>query len=351
MPRRPGYADVVRAAKDEALLAVDLFNRVQAPRTLESFIVHMCIAWLYLFHASCQRDDVDYRYIDSNGNPMLNQDGSPKLWELAKCVQHFIIDAKDPVRNNIEFFIGLRNTIEHRFKAKEFEALRVIIESKAHAFVRNFEERLIENFGRKESLGQALRFPIFLSTFSDDALETVKRAYARLGAPVRHYIERFRANIGDDVASSSAYDFRVRLVPKTTAAASADVAVEFVRVESLTADEREKLEGRFIAIRDRHVDVVSKDKIKPGQVVNEVRKSLPWFNQYHHQAAARHFKVHPQSGSDKPENTDPRYCVYDEPFRAYVYTKAWAQKLVREFETANAYATIIGKPPKDGYYG
>jgi hypothetical protein len=350
MPRRPKHADVVRAAKDEALLAVDLFNRIQAPRTLEGFIVHMSIAWLYLFHAVCQRDEIDCGYKDRNGNPTFNEDGTLKLWELGKCVEHLIIDAEDPVRKNIEFFIGLRNTIVHRFKPKEFEALRVTIEGKAHAFVRNFEERLVSEFGKNESLGNKLRFPIFLSTFSDDALESVKRAYARLGAPVRRYIENFRAALADDIASNSAFDFRVRLVPKTTSAPAADLALEFIRLENLSEAERQQLEGRFVAIRDRQVEVTIKDKIKPGQVVFEVRKLLPWFNQYHHQMAARHFNVHPQYGSAKPEDTEAKYCVYVEPFKAYVYTKAWVQKLLREFQTSIAYEKIIGKPPKDGYY-
>ena len=36
---------------EEALLAVDLYDRSRRPRRLEGFFVHMHLAWLYLFEA------------------------------------------------------------------------------------------------------------------------------------------------------------------------------------------------------------------------------------------------------------------------------------------------------------
>jgi hypothetical protein len=49
------------ASKAEALLAVDLYNQSNRSRRLEGFFVHMHMAWLYLFEAQYQRDDLDYR--------------------------------------------------------------------------------------------------------------------------------------------------------------------------------------------------------------------------------------------------------------------------------------------------
>jgi hypothetical protein len=41
-------------------------------------------------------------------------DGDFKYWELSKCLKEFYGDKNDPVRSNIDFFIPLRNRIEHR---------------------------------------------------------------------------------------------------------------------------------------------------------------------------------------------------------------------------------------------
>jgi hypothetical protein len=48
MAPRPKWWHKLQASKQEALLAVDLYNRSGESRRLEAFVVHMQIAWLYL---------------------------------------------------------------------------------------------------------------------------------------------------------------------------------------------------------------------------------------------------------------------------------------------------------------
>jgi hypothetical protein len=45
----------LQASKSEACLAIDLYNRSSSERSLEGFIVHMNLAWLYLLHARFMR--------------------------------------------------------------------------------------------------------------------------------------------------------------------------------------------------------------------------------------------------------------------------------------------------------
>lgn len=45
------WRTILDGARDEALLAVDLYNQPRQPRRLEGFLVHMHIAWLYLLQA------------------------------------------------------------------------------------------------------------------------------------------------------------------------------------------------------------------------------------------------------------------------------------------------------------
>lgn len=78
------WQSMLRASKDEALLAVELYNSRRQPRRLEPFYVHMQLAWLYLLHAKFRRDGIDFRH-RRNGR-LVRVDGELKTWELARCV-------------------------------------------------------------------------------------------------------------------------------------------------------------------------------------------------------------------------------------------------------------------------
>lgn len=138
---------LMRAARDEAALAVRLFNDPGANRALEGFIVHMNIAWLYLLQAEFTRDGVDFRYRDTKNPKRLRYfyDGSTekvkevKHWELSQCLKKRWPNENDPVRSNIDFFIALRNKIEHRHWAGD-KSLELVISGKAQALLHNFEE-------------------------------------------------------------------------------------------------------------------------------------------------------------------------------------------------------------------
>jgi hypothetical protein len=113
---RPKYWHILQASKREALIAVDLYNRVASERSLEGFVVHMHLAWLYLHHARFQRDAVDFRYRESDGRRFVRVDGEVKTWELSRCLKETFPDGKSPVRANVEFFIKIRNKVEHRYE-------------------------------------------------------------------------------------------------------------------------------------------------------------------------------------------------------------------------------------------
>jgi hypothetical protein len=70
---------------------VNLYNRSSSERSLEGFIVHMNLAWLYLLHARFERDHIDYRYWE--GNRLNRVDGEPKTWGLKRCWREEYPDA------------------------------------------------------------------------------------------------------------------------------------------------------------------------------------------------------------------------------------------------------------------
>jgi hypothetical protein len=67
---RPHWWHHLQASKQEALLAVDLYNQSNRRRRLEAFVVHMHMAWLYLLQARFERDGIDFWYRDKPGTPL-----------------------------------------------------------------------------------------------------------------------------------------------------------------------------------------------------------------------------------------------------------------------------------------
>src|SRR4051812_24964420 len=108
---------MVDASKDEAALAVRLYNDPAEPRSFEGFVVDMHLAWLYLLHAELTKGGIDYRYWTTVGKVkrLVKVDAEPKRWELARCVEEKWPSEKDPVRANLGFFSGFATKVEHRY--------------------------------------------------------------------------------------------------------------------------------------------------------------------------------------------------------------------------------------------
>jgi hypothetical protein len=294
-------------------LACDLYNEPRQPRSFELFVIHMERAWLNLFHAV-----------------QAELGGEEESWDLQSLVAVHVPNEQDPVRRNIEFFVGLRERIEHKMTPRQLRALETVVSGKALAYLRDFDAYLVEQFGEKQSLGNSLRFPVFLSSLARDAPEALQDAYRRVPAVTRKFIESFDAMTSEDVRLDPAYDFKVYLVPKTAGGPAADLAMEFVRLEDLTPEQREHVQAGTVLIRDRHVEVANVDRLRPSEVVAQVRAVWDKFNLYYHTLAYRYFKVRPKGKSEHPDATDTRYAFFDVVHRDYTYTRAWVEKLKTE---------------------
>lgn len=104
---------LLESSIDAALLAVELYNKPRAPFRVECFITNMIMAWtrLFLAHFNMTIGDKFY-YKEKNGRYKVI-DGDKKAWELKTCITKYgsLTDAE---KTNLEFFIKLRNKIEHR---------------------------------------------------------------------------------------------------------------------------------------------------------------------------------------------------------------------------------------------
>jgi hypothetical protein len=335
---------MLEGAREEALLAVDLYNQPRQPRRLEGFLVHMHIAWLYLLHAEFKRDKVDYRYRLPNGR-FERVDGEPKTWDLQKSVSERWPDA-GPVRKNLELTIALRNKVEHRYH----EAIALATSGYAQALLLNFEEELTSVFDPEYSLGEQLRFPIFVGEITALGGARIEELRGNLPRTTKDFLARYEADLDEAITSDQRYEFRINLVQKVGPKGAADRAMTFVRESDLTDEERETLRslGRAgrVVVREQVRPVASAGYLKPATAVARIQERLTFvFNMHHFVQAWRTTGCRPASGSRHPERTMEQYCVYDEPHRDYLYTPAFIEKVVRETSNADKFEAFVGQKP------
>jgi hypothetical protein len=347
---------MVQASRDEAKLAVRLYNDPAEARSFEGFVVHMHLAWLYLLHGEFTRDGIDYRYRRRDNPRLLEKiDGESRRWELAKCVLTRW-EPNDPVRRNIEFFIGLRNKIEHRYTYQAQWGLTVALGGYAQAFLLNYEEELVGQFGEVASLATQLRFPVFIGSFTDQGEAALLRLRQSLPASLRTFISQYHSGLPDEVPNDPRYEFRIRVVNDLAPRDSNALPIQYTRYDDLTDDQKATVEslGRkgMVIVREQQRKVVNLELMRPRQIVQTVAKEIPFvFHMGHFIKAWNRLGVRPPKDSANPERTDEKYCFYDALHRDYGYTQAYVGKLVRELKTEAGWRALLEDLPKDKLTG
>lgn len=346
MARPARWKASVDAACAEACLAVKLYNDPSEKRSFEAFIVHMHTAWLYLLHAELQRDGIDYRYRQKDKPRCFEKvDGEPKRWELAKCVVERWPE-QSPVRANIEFFIALRNKIEHRYTRFQQE-LALAVGGKSQALLLNFEEELTTQFGVRFSLATRLRFPVFIGTFTTEGQQALERLHTKLPNGLKRFIVQSTQALPDEVRDDDKYDLRLRVFLELVKNPATGLPIRFVREADMTEQQKATLRDTgLVIVREQQRDVSNRGWMKPHQVVKAVASQIPFnFNMRHFVEAWKAEVVRPDWGSDHPERTMEQYCRYDEPHRDYTYSPAYVEHLVRRLGTADDFRDLLGITP------
>ncbi|MCB6089617.1 DUF3644 domain-containing protein, partial [Flavobacterium psychrophilum] len=109
---------LLESSIDCALLSVEIYNKPRAPFRVESFITHMIMSWTRLLQAHFNHTIGEtFFYKEANGRFKIIE-GEKKAWELKTCIQKYGL-LSEGVKSNLEFFIKLRNKIEHRTISKD----------------------------------------------------------------------------------------------------------------------------------------------------------------------------------------------------------------------------------------
>ncbi len=339
---------LIEKSRESALLAVEVYNKPNTSFRTGGYIVLMHIAWTSLFHAIFERDGVKYFYKEKNKRRYRRVDGEKKAWELKDCIRNYYKNENPPEEKNLEFFIKLRNKIEHRFLPQ----LDIDIFGECQAMLINYENLLVKEFGEKYTLEENLVFTLQLSSYyQKEQKGVIKEKMAKEYKNVKQFIERYRHNLSLEVASDLRYSFRVFLIPKVgNRISSSDVAIEFIKYDPNKPEEMKQYDKFIVAIREKRV---INEGFKAGEVAEKVynvlRSKMPqgWkFNaSYHHAKCWKYYKIRPSSGDQNPEKTNEKYCYYDKPFDQYVYTQQWVDFLIGELKDREKYKKIFKRYP------
>jgi Domain of unknown function (DUF3644) len=334
----------VHKAREAALLAVETYNRPWTAFRSAGYIVLMIVAWTALFHAIFLKRRAKPYYRRRGSRRFERIDGEYRTWELGECLRQFYKEQNLPARNNLEFFIKLRNKIEHRFLPE----LDTGIFGECQAMLMNFEALLCEEFGDKQALAPGLPYALQFSKSSAPAQQKAMRGAAKQHLQsIRKFVSEFRSALSDDVLSDEAYSFKVFLIPKVgTHAKSSDVAVEFVRYDPSKPEEMKQYERLVALIKPKQISVANLGGLKAGEVVRQVAARLGRkFNLYSHLRCWTHYNTRPPGKSAAPELCDNRYCYYDAVHKDYIYTPAWVDFLVEKLADAATYDLVLKGAP------
>jgi len=342
-PRKPHLKPEVESlllkARQSALLALQIYNNPTTVFRTEGFSVMMVIAWTALFHAIFEKRGHPYCYIDQATGKSVVVDGDLKAWELGECLKRFYEGTASPVASNLDFFILLRNKIEHRFVPE----IDPTVAGECQALVLNFDDLLVAEFGTYFAIRESLAMPLQTAHVRNDATAAVlKKLQARHFNDVNAFVTGFRTKLPPEISGDQRFRFNVLLVPKPANHQGADLAIEFVKVTSENEAQVQALTRSIVAIRDR--PVANAGYLRASDVTSRVAVRLgKAFNMAHHTRAWKRYRARPpvkQDGKVPTEGHNPTYCIPDALHDDYAYTPAWVEFLLKKLADPKEYEAL-----------
>ena len=333
--RKGRTKQLLESGIDCALLAVEIYNKPRAPFRVETFITHMIMAWTKVFHAHFHNTIGEkYFYRVKGKKRFITIDGERKVWELKTCLIKKI-GIEPSVKANLEFFIKLRNKIEHHYIDKD--EIGVVIFGECQSLLNNFEEFVIDCFGSEYALNESLAFSLQFSRLRTEGQQLAsKKLLSNEVTELKEFIDKYRSSLTDDTFNSQAYSVKLISIPKISNTNRSDLAVEFVNWNSISPEDQDNYNKLQTLIKDKTVikEGVNPGKIKAGDVVKKVQTVLEKFSHYDHKCLYTIFSIRPtkdQKDQD-PFNTNTLYCHYDEAHDDYLFQEYWVEFITKNIQ-------------------
>jgi len=329
---------------DCALLAVEIYNRPRALFRVETFITHMIIAWTKVCHA--RFNHIKEKFYYKENQRYIRTDGELKAWELKTCISQ--LDLNDSVRANVEFFIQLRNQIEHRFIAKDEIGLKIFGE--CQSLLNNFEEFVINCFGNEYALNETLAFSLQFSRLrTDNQKQASNKLISSEVAKLNKFIDEFRSSLDDEVFNSQEYSIKLISIPKISNTNRSDLAIEFVNWNNLSEKDRGDYNKVHAIIKDKRVikEGINPGKLRADKIVKAVQKFSPGFSHYDHKCLYKIYSIRPENKEKKndPFNTNTNYCHYDVAHDDYLFKESRKDLIINGIKNGS----LIKKQWRDNY--
>lgn len=338
-------------ALDSALLAVETYNKPAVKFKSGGYIVLMCIAWTSLFHAIFFYKGIKPYYREKKSIRFKRVDGEIQFWELSTCVKEYFETDNNAIRKNLELFIPLRNKLEHKF-LPEIDAN---LFAECESLLLNFDHIVEKEFGDQYCLRESLSFALQLFPSSRTLNMSVRSN--KEAERITKFIDRYRSSINNEILQSGEYSFKAFLIQVANHQSNDALPVQFYPYSSLSDEEKRKVDKIAGLIKEKKmtIPVANKDLLLPGAVVSLVqhnlgdlkvirgKKSINKFNQDTHKRCWKKYKVRPDSNSDNPELTNPKYCIYDEPNDKYLFTKDWVEFLSNKLANPDEYDSLYNE--------
>ena len=330
--RKGKTKSTLESSIESALLAVEIYNKPRTPFRVEGFITQMIIAWTRLFHAHFNHTiGSKYYHKNSNGRYQII-DGEKKSWELKTCISKFgTLDAG--IKPNLNFFIRLRNKIEHRHIDRD--EIGIMIFGECQSLLYNYENTLIDLFGEEYALNESLSFSIQFSRLRKKSqIQASKKLLSKEIIELKTFIDNFRTSLSDEIFTTQEFSIKLIQMPKIANTNRNDLAVEFVNWNSISDADKENYEKVTAIIKDKVIkkEAINPGKRKPGEVVSKINSEIDFvINHYDHKCLYCCFNIRPASANDieDPFDTNTNYCHYDEAHDDYIFQDEWAELIIR----------------------
>lgn len=242
---------LLKKAKDSALLAVEFYNKPAVNFKSEGFITLMCIAWTSLFHAYFFKNKINPYYKKNENKKKARYETIPiklsngktineyKWWELTECLnKYYQSNTNHPLKKNLEFFCEIRNMIVHR----NLPELDSNIYAECQANILNFNNFLKEHFGDKHSMDYLLSFTIQMFKGNKNFLEATNVELKKKNAlEIVEFIKSFRSSLSSDVFESPEYAYKAVLIQVKNHESKDTLPLKFINYDALTDEQKEQL--------------------------------------------------------------------------------------------------------------
>tara|TARA_Y100000780_G_scaffold28812_1_gene23553 strand:- start:1205 stop:2290 length:1086 start_codon:yes stop_codon:yes gene_type:complete len=348
--RKGKTKSILDASIDSALLAVEIYNKPRTTFRSEGFITMMIMAWTRLFHAHFNSTIGDRYYYKKKNKRYEIVDGEKKAWELSTCIKEYG-KLSPGVESNLNFFIKLRNKIEHRHIEKR--EVDTLIFGECQSLLFNYESQLIDFFGDSYSINEALVYSLQFSQIRTRQQDKANRsALSKDLADIVYFVEKYRNTLDDDTYNSPEYSIKLIQIPKITNTNRADAAVEFVRWDALNDEDKAAYEQLTVIIKDKtvRIEAANVGRLKPSEVVKKVNEGLAGkrITQNLHTTLYKIFQIRPPNGAEDPFDTNAEFCLYDETHNDYVYQDAWVHFLIHFMQAGALDAAALRKIERSG---